>query len=57
LCGKNESSVREVMKNKEKIRDLFIAPQTAEVTAMVHDSVNEGGKTFLLLLQHFDGKA
>jgi len=33
------------MKNKEKIRDRFsLAPQTAEVTAIVHASVNESGK-------------
>jgi len=30
LCGKNESSIREVMKDKEKIRaGFFVAPQTA----------------------------
>jgi hypothetical protein len=47
LYGKNKSSIREVMKNKEKICDSFsIAPQTSEVTAIVHDeSVNEGGKS------------
>jgi len=33
------------MKNKEKIRaSFFVAPQTANVTAIAHDSVNEGRK-------------
>jgi len=67
LYGKNESSIREVMKNKEKICASFsVAPQTAKVTAVAPDSVNEGGKSlkflngktwFLLRMQHFDGKA
>jgi len=40
LFGKNASSIHEVMKNKEKIHDSFsIAPQTAEVIAIVHDKV------------------
>jgi len=40
LCGKNESSIREVMKSKEKIRASFsVAPQTAKVTAIAHDKV------------------
>ena len=40
LYGKNESSIHEVMKNKEKIHDSFsVAPQTAEVTAIVCDKV------------------
>ena len=34
LHGKNESFIREVMKNKEKISASFsVAPQTAKVTA------------------------
>jgi len=40
LCGKNESSIREVMKNKEKICASFsVVPQTAKVTAVVRDKV------------------
>ena len=40
LYGKNESSIREVMKNKEKIRDSFsVAPQTAKVTAIAPNKV------------------
>jgi len=42
LYGKNESSIREVMKNKEKNRSTFsVGPQTAKLTAIVRDSVNE----------------
>ena len=38
--GKNESSIREVMTNKEKIRASFsVAPQTAKVTAIAPDTV------------------
>jgi hypothetical protein len=34
LYSKNESSIPEVMKNKEKIRaSFFVAPQTANVAA------------------------
>ena len=40
LCGKNESSIRKVMKNKEKIRASFsVAPQTTKVTAIARDKV------------------
>ena len=40
LFGKNESSICEVMKNKEKIRASFsVAPQTAKVTAVARDKV------------------
>jgi len=40
LYGKNESSIREVMKYKEKIRASFsVAPQTANVTATAPDKV------------------
>ena len=40
MCGKKESSIREVIKSKEKIRASFsVAPQTAEVTAIAHDKV------------------
>ena len=42
LYGKNESSIREVMKNKEKIRTSFffpVTPQTAEVAAVARDKV------------------
>ena len=40
LYGKNESSIRELMKNKEKTRASFcVAPQTAKFTAIVHDKV------------------
>ena len=43
LYGKNESSIREVMKNKEKLRaSFFVAPQTAKVTVIARDSVSEG---------------
>jgi hypothetical protein len=35
LYGKNECSIREVIKNKETIRSrFFFAPQTAKVTAI-----------------------
>ena len=40
LYGKNESSICEVMKNKEKIcASCFVAPQTAKVTAVARDKV------------------
>jgi len=40
LCSKNESSFREVIKNKEKIHDrISVAPQTAKVTAMTRDKM------------------
>jgi hypothetical protein len=40
LYGKNDFSICEVMKNKEKICASFSdAPQTAKVTAIVHDKV------------------
>jgi hypothetical protein len=40
LHGKNESSIREVMKNEEIIRASFsVALQTAKVTAIVHDKI------------------
>jgi hypothetical protein len=40
LYGKNESSIREVMKNKEKIRASFsVAPRTAKVIAIPRDKV------------------
>jgi len=40
LYGKNESSIHEVMKNKEKIHASFsVAPQTAKVTAVALDKV------------------
>ena len=40
LYGKNESSVRGVMKNKEKIRESFsVALQTAKVTVIARDKV------------------
>jgi hypothetical protein len=40
LYGKNESSIREVMKNKEKMYAHFsVALQTAKVTAIAHDKV------------------
>jgi len=46
VYGKNESSIREVMKNKEKNRTGFSgAPQTAKIIAIAPDKVlNEGGK-------------
>jgi hypothetical protein len=38
LYGKNESSIREVMKNKEKILASFsVAPRTVKVTSIVRD--------------------
>ena len=53
VCGKNESSVREEMKNKEKIRASFsVAPHTAEVIAIARDIVNDGEK----ILKFLDGK-
>jgi hypothetical protein len=40
LHGKNESSIREVMKNKDLIRASFsVSLQTAKVTAIVHNKV------------------
>ena len=40
MYGKNESSIREVTKNKEKNCASFsVAPQTAKVTAIVLDKV------------------
>jgi len=40
LYGKNESSISEVMKNKEKIPASFsVPPQTAKVTAIARDKV------------------
>ena len=40
MCGKDESSICEVMKNIEKIRASFsVVPQTAKVTAIARDEV------------------
>ena len=40
MYRKNESSIRTVMKNKEKIRASFsVAPQTPNVTAIARDKV------------------
>jgi hypothetical protein len=40
MYGKNESSIRKVKKNNEKIRvSFFVAPQTAKVTAIASDKV------------------
>ena len=40
LYGKNKSSIRKVMKNKEKIYASFsVAPKTAKVTAIAQDKV------------------
>ena len=40
LYGKNESFIRDVTKNKEKIRASFsVALQTAKVTAIARDKV------------------
>jgi hypothetical protein len=40
LYGKNESSIHEMMKNKEKIHASFsVAPQTAKVTAIACNKV------------------
>ena len=40
MYSKNEFSIREVIKNKEKIRASFsVAPQTAKVTAIARDKV------------------
>jgi hypothetical protein len=48
LYGKNESSIREVMKNKEKIHiSFFVAPQTAKVTAIARDSILKKLEKFL----------
>jgi hypothetical protein len=47
LYGKNESSIREMMTNKVKIRASFsVAPQIAKVTAIAREkkSVNEDEK-------------
>jgi hypothetical protein len=50
LYGKNESSICEVMKNKEKICASFsVAPQSAKVTAIARDSFNESGKSLKFL--------
>ncbi|KFD63305.1 hypothetical protein M514_24485 [Trichuris suis] len=38
--GKNESSIREIVKNKDKIRSSFnAAPQTAKVTSISRDKI------------------
>ena len=51
MYGKNESSIREVMKNKEKIRASFsIAPQTSKVTAIARDKSFNGGRKSLKFL-------
>ena len=40
LCGKNDSSVCELMKNKEKVHATFsVALQTANVTAVAPDKM------------------
>jgi len=55
VYGKNESSIREVMKNKETIHaSSAVAPQTAKVIAIAtaRYSVNDGGKR----LKFVDGK-
>jgi hypothetical protein len=40
LYGKNDSSIRELMKNKETVHVSFsVAPQTANVSAIVPDKV------------------
>jgi len=40
LYGKNEPSIREVMKNKERIRaSISVAPQTAKVIAIERDKM------------------
>jgi hypothetical protein len=40
MHGKNESFIREVTKNKEKIPSSFsVAPQNAKVTAITRDEV------------------
>ena len=40
MYGKNESSIHEVMKNKEKIcASSFVALQTTKVSAIAHDKV------------------
>jgi len=40
LYGKNESSICEVLKNKEKIYASYsVAPQTAKVTVIARDKV------------------
>jgi hypothetical protein len=58
LYGKNETSIREVMKNKEKIHaSFYVAPQTARVTPIVHDkSFNEGGKSLKFLGGRYEYK-
>ena len=40
LYGKNESSIHEMMKNEETIRDSYsVAPQNAKVTAVARDKL------------------
>ena len=39
MYGKNESSTREVMKNKKNGASFSVAPQTANVAAMAPDIV------------------
>ena len=40
MYGKNEYSIRVVMKNREKIHACFsVAPQTAKVTGIARDKV------------------
>ena len=52
MYGKNESSIREVMKNKEKFRSSsFVAPHTAKVTAIACDSVNDSRTSIKFLVE------
>jgi hypothetical protein len=54
LYGKNESSIREVVKIKENIRASFsVATQTAKVAAIARD---KGGKNFKFLGGKYEEK-
>jgi hypothetical protein len=59
LYGKNEYSIHELMKSKEKIHASFsVAPQPAKVTAIVHDKVlTKVGKALNFWLEDINRKS
>ena len=57
MQGKNESSIREVMKNNKKIRSSFsVASQTAKVTAIARDKVLMKMENAVSLYEDFQKK-
>ena len=58
MYGKNASSIREVMKNREKNCVSFsVAPQTAKVTAIALDKVlMKVGKVLNFWVEDMNGK-